>query len=695
MIVIYSLPKTGKPSINLTHFPTKHQVFIFRAYEYVPAERIAEVLETSVENVQRCAQEMGLPEYEPGNLWLERGYITIIRRMWHILPYDQLLKLLGMDEETLAMLMYEEDFLWVKLKEKPICETVRYRELTDEEKVRTEKIRKIMSELDFSGKKPFEFEYDVPKMSFEGKERFSTRMIYAFSGLYQRAFDVDSRDFLPDAQLAAYRDTGVNGIWTQGILSQLAPFPFDKSVSAGYEKRIERMKELTERLDRYGIKLYLYINEPRSLPVEFFEKYPKLRGHVRGDRASLCTSTPEVQNYIKDSIESICKAVPLIGGFFTITRSENQTNCYSHSGSGKNPCNCERCSKRSIGEVIGETVGCILEGARRVSDGIKVIAWSWGWGEFNEDIIRHLPKEVIIMSQSERGIPFEIGGCKDEVRDYSMSIIGPGEAAKKEWAFAKEYGHELAAKVQINTTWEASTVPAVPIMPTVKEHMRRLAGEGVEHLMLSWTLGGYPCRNIAAAAEYFYEKSTCSENGEETREAEIRFAKAFSEFPFNINVLYNAPQNAGPSNLLFENPTGYNSTMTCFPYDDLTSWRGIYPEDVFEEQFRKLCDGWKKGLQMLPPDSESETAVMANAAYCLFKSTLNQIRFVRARNGGRYADAVTVARNELEVAKKMLALMNKNAAIGYEAANHYYFSKGQLAEKIVNCDYVIERFCEK
>lgn len=693
--MIYSLPKTDKPAINFTHFPTKHQAFIFRAYEYVPAERIAEVLETSVENVRRCASEMGLPEYEPGKLWLDRGYITIIRRMWHILPYHQLLKLLGMDEETLAMLMYEEDFLWVKLKEKPICETVHYRELTDEERVRTEKIRKIMSELDFSGKKPFEFEYDVPKMSFEGKEFFSTRMIYAFSGLYQRAFDVDSREFLPDDQLAAYQKLGVNGIWTQGVLSQLAPFPFGESASAGYEKRIEKMRELTERLDRYGIKLYLYINEPRSLPVEFFENHPEIRGHVKGDRASLCTSTPEVQKYIKDSVEYICKAVPLVGGFFTITRSENQTNCYSHSGNAKNPCNCVRCSKRSVGEVIGETVGCILEGARRVSDKIKVIAWSWGWGEFNEDVIRYLPKEVIIMSQSERGIPFEIGGCKDVVRDYSMSIIGPGEEAKSEWAFAKKHGHELAAKVQINTTWEASTVPAIPVMPTVKEHMKRLAGQGVQHLMLSWTLGGYPCRNIAAASEYFYEKAVCSENGEETKEAEIRFSKAFSEFPFHISVLYNAPQNAGPSNLLFEKPTGYNSTMTCYPYDDLTSWRGIYPEDVFEEQFRKLCDGWEKGLQMLPPDSESETAVMANAAYCLFKSTLNQIRFVRVRNGGRYAEAAEIAKSELEVTKKMLALMNKNAAIGYEAANHYYFSKGQLAEKIVNCNFVIEYLSEK
>ena len=57
--------------------------------------------------------------------------------------------------------------------------------------------------------------------------------------------------------------------------------------------------------------------------------------------------------------------------------------------------------------------------------------------------------------------------------------------------------------------------------------------------------------------------------------------------------------------------------------------------------------------------------------------------------------AIEIAKDELEITKIMLNQMNKNAAIGYEAANHYYFSKGQLAEKIVNCHYIIDRFSKK
>ncbi len=690
--MIYELPKIGADAVALSHFPTKHQAFIFRASEYVPKELIARVLKTTPQNVRRAAEEMGLPDYDPGELWLQRGYITIIRRMWHVLPYSQLLELLGMDELTFATILREEDFLDHKLQDKPNCEEVKWRELTEDERTRTAEIKKIMQEIDFFGKAPFDFKYNVPKITHSGKEKFKTRMIYAFSGLYQHAFDVDSREFLPDEQLEAYRDLGVNGIWTQGVISQLSEFPFEPSVSNGYEKRLERMKELTERLDKYGIKLYLYINEPRYMPLKFFEKYPDIRGHIRGDGASLCTSTEVVRDYLKNSIEAICKAVPLLGGFFTITRSENLTNCYSHSGDKGIECTCPRCKSRSMGEVIAETVGCVLEGARRVSDKIKVFAWSWAWDDKNEEIIRALPKEVILLSQSELGIPFDISGVKGRVHDYSMSIVGPGERARNEWRIARECGLETGAKVQVNTTWESSTVPALPVSYSIDEHMRGLQNEGVEHILLSWTLGGYPCRNLAAAAKYFYEKCDYSIENSPYYEAEKQFAKAFKEFPFHIQTLYMGPQNPGPSTLLFEKPTGYKATMTCFAYDDLEEWRSIYPVDVFENQFEKLCTGWRKGLDMLPANDKSETSVMAHAAYCLFKSSLDQIRFIRARNDGRYADALTAAKEELNTAIKMLGLMNQNAAIGYEAANHYYFSRGQIAEKIVNCRYIIESY---
>ena len=60
--------------------------------------------------------------------------------------------------------------------------------------------------------------------------------------------------------------------------------------------------------------------------------------------------------------------------------------------------------------------------------------------------------------------------------------------------------------------------------------------------------------------------------------------------------MYNAPQQMGPANLLYAEPTGYRATMVCFPYDDLTAWRGPYPPTVFAEQFEKVAHGWAEGL---------------------------------------------------------------------------------------------------
>ena len=688
------LPALGKGAVALPHFPTRHQAFIFRAYEYVTPEAIAKILKTTAANVRQAAADMGLTSECKSDIWMNKGYITIIRRMWHILPYEQLLELLGMDAETLAVILREEDFLDIKLSDKPVCGPVVWRELTPEEADRTREIKEITEKLSLNGEEPFAFSYDVDEMKFSGKQQFDLRMVYCFSGLYQHAFDVDSRTYCPDEMLEAYRKVGVNAIWTQGVLFQLAEFPFYKELSKGYEERLARLRDFTERCDKYGIKVFLYLNEPRSMPENFYETYPELEGHhAAKDKVCLCTSTPKVQKYLMDSVEYICRQAPKIGGFFTITRSENPTNCYSHSK--QDTCTCPRCSKRRESEVIAEVIGCIEKGAHKVNPEIKVIAWSWGWNELNLDIIKALPENVILQSQSELEVPFTIGGVSGKVVDYSMGIIGPGERAKAEWKAARERGLQTAAKVQVNTTWEGSTVPALPVYPLIEEHIRRIRDEGVTNLMLSWTLGGYPSRNIMHAAKYFYEKLENPEVLAETdtqQAAAQAFSAAFLEFPFDIGVLYMGPQNGGPGNLLFLESTGYKATMTGFAYDDVESWRSIYPLEIFESQLARLCEKWEEGLSILEKEnSMDEFQVMAEAAYCLFRASLNQVRFYRAREAGSKAAMIEAAKAEIVCAKKMLALMNVNPAIGFEAANQYYFSRGCLCEKILNCHDVIRR----
>ena len=50
-----------------------------------------------------------------------------------------------------------------------------------------------------------------------------------------------------------------------------------------------------------------------------------------------------------------------------------------------------------------------------------------------------------------------------------------------------------------------------------------------------------------------------------------------------------------------------------------------------------------------------------------------------------------IVADERENAVNMLALMNRTPVLGFEAANHYYFSRGNVVEKIVNCKDIIRR----
>ena len=698
----FKLPKMGKAPVKLPHFPTKECAFVFRALEFFSYEKIAEILDTEPENIRSLGEAMGIYQDQKSDVWLKKGYITVIRSMWHLLPYEQLLKLLETDAETFAVLLREEDFLDIKLSDKPVCDKLSWKPFSEADNLALKRIKTSMDSLPLDGKEPFEFEYIMPDVEFSGKENFGARIIYLFSGLYQKCLDVDSEEYCPDSLLESYKRVGVNGIYIQGVLYLLTEFPFDKKLSAGYEKRLANLKRFTERCGKYGIKLYLYINEPRAMNRAFFEKYPHLEGHSRSDeRICMCTSTKEVRDYITDAIETICKNAPLLGGFICMAKSENLTNCYSQvhkSGS----CSCPKCKNRSVGEVIGELFAAIREGVDRVDPNMKVFDYSWDGDGIEErfDVIDHLPERVIVESICESGITFEIGGARQKLSDYSLNIIGPGERSLQMWERAKARGLETAAKVQINTTWECSTVPALPVLDKVDQLMTRLREAGVDHIQLSWTLGGYPSMNLLYACKYFFENAYIPQISEKMRKAAKLFSDAFSQFPSNANVAYFGPQNAGPSTLFYEEPTGYASTMTCYAFDDLAGWRGDrpgyknkYPEDVFINQLEKLCAKWKEGLQLIQENPNTEIRLMAEAGYCLFRASLNLSKFVRLRdNNGTNKALYDIVLDERENAVTMLKLMNQNPAIGFEAANHYYFSRFSLCEKIVNCDYLLEKY---
>ena len=86
------------------------------------------VLAATPQQIADLAASMGLPPPAAISAGQEkRSYITVIRRNWHLLPYEQLLDLLGWDAAHLAYILKEDDFLWHKLGAfKPECAPVWY-----------------------------------------------------------------------------------------------------------------------------------------------------------------------------------------------------------------------------------------------------------------------------------------------------------------------------------------------------------------------------------------------------------------------------------------------------------------------------------------------------------------------------------------------------------------------------------------
>ena len=87
-----TLPMGSAPAaIDFAHFPDRLHAFVWRNWEWVSLDRMAEVLATSPENVSAIGRSMGLPAHvNPPAEYQRRGYISIIRRNWHLLPYEQL-----------------------------------------------------------------------------------------------------------------------------------------------------------------------------------------------------------------------------------------------------------------------------------------------------------------------------------------------------------------------------------------------------------------------------------------------------------------------------------------------------------------------------------------------------------------------------------------------------------------------------
>lgn len=126
-----------------------------------------------------------------------------------------------------------------------------------------------------------------------------------------------------------------------------------------------------------------------------------------------------------------------------------------------------------------------------------------------------------------------------------------------------------------------------------------------------------------------------------------------------------------------------------------------------EQQFDKVSRRWKEGLELLKLEDD-ELSDIAYFSYSLFRASYHQVRFVRLRNHfleereeapaqeltELVQEMIEILQEEKKLAREVYGIMCRRPEIGYEAANHYYFSLDSMREKIINCNWLIAYYEE-
>ena len=190
-----------------------------------------------------------------------------------------------MTPAELAHTLREDDFLYYKLGQlKPKCTPLVYEEPDEVARRRAAEIKQVVQKhfgdlAKVAGERRFAFIErlsDLSGTSAKGKRgsvdrEEPLRMVYSYFGLFGDPLIDPQVEPIPEGLLARLAEMGVNGIWMHVVLRQLAPGGKDfPEFGQGHEQRIETLKRLVLQARQFGIGIYLYMNEPRAMPLGFF-----------------------------------------------------------------------------------------------------------------------------------------------------------------------------------------------------------------------------------------------------------------------------------------------------------------------------------------------------------------------------------------------------------------------------------------
>ena len=557
-----------------------------------------------------------------------------------------------------------------------------------------------------------------------------------FGPTYRPPFFVDELtndiDYYPEEYLNKLAHEGVNGLW---LTIYLRDYPTSIMPNHGKdaEKRYAKLRKVVEKCLRYGIRIYLFMSEPKLWGTEYFtlpeadaELHPELIGFKMRHWGFFCTSTEAGKQYFRETVGGIFKNVPELGGIINIMYGEDNGACVSSNqifgGTPENQ-HCPLCSKRDTGDVYAELAQLISDTMHLYNPDAEYIGWFYAPGQSDgseqSDRLCHMaekfPADCTFMLNFESGGKTEQLGKTRSVFDYSLAFVGPSNTFERTAHLAKKSG----AKLQVGCSHEDASVPYIPVPENIYDKYRFMSENNVTASMQCWYFGNYPgLMNKAAGTlsflpfpvnglQYLEElaRPDWRKDAPEVAQAWHEFSQAYRKFPANINFEWFGPLHnciAWPLHLIPVNePIAPSWVLKNFPEvsgDRIGESLGYHHTiDEALTLCREMNDLWQKGLARFEklkefylndPPRLAEIS-LAGAVGLQIRSCCNLLEFYKLReemlfdkvnNLERMKDIVI---DEIANSRAMLELCQKDKRLGYHSeAEGYLFYPEKLAARI-------------
>lgn len=559
--------------------------------------------------------------------------------------------------------------------------------------------------------------------SVRKKPWLKNRISRCFFGPIKRPpFNIDELmndiDYYPEEYLSQLAHEGINGLWLTVEFRDLCSTSFYQAPPEA-ERRLTKLRSTVERCRRYGIKTFLFCIEP----IAWSDKNPLPEGceELEGPGISIvdggnglrsfCPDSPLAQKFLYECTNSVFRAVPHLGGLFTISYGERMTtciNCIKDIENGTIPCP-RRC-RHTPGEILAMTLEPMKRGMTDANPEAELISWLYlpqpaQYGHWLTDLAEKLSSDLVLTCNFESGVRTSQFGHIRVGGDYWLSIVGPSERFIMMAQAAK--GHcQFGAKLQVANSHECATVPNIPVPGMLYRKYKKMKELGVQHVVQCWFFGNYPGVMNEAAGKLAFEDFSGTEDdfllslaapewgcdAPEVVKAWKYFTSGYSNYPAETQFQYYGPMHDGtvwPLHLRqTRTPLAPAWKPANFPSGDCIGECLIdFRLNEVTELCGKMSSEWHKGMEILnriDPAGHDWDLSLAEALDVMFRSGYNDLRFYLIRN--RLMDSPPdsalllpelkkIAEEEIRNSQRLAELCRKDSRLGYhsEAEVYKYF----------------------